>query len=91
MSKKFEIIQFVLLVIMEKRSLFNTKDCRTCKIIRSFILAVLMLGLMALLVGDKMHYLRFITIDLIGVTIIVSGACLFFVKLYLWKKEQASK
>ena len=76
---------------MEKSSFFNTKDCRTCKIIRSFIVAVAMLGLMALLVGDKMHYLRFITIDLIGVTIVVGGACLFFVKLYLWKKEQRSK
>ena len=76
---------------MEKRSFFSAKDCRTCKIIRSFILAVAMLGLMALLVGDKMHYLRFITTDLIGVTIMVGGACLFFLKLYLWKKEQGSK
>ena len=76
---------------MEKSPFFNAKDCRTCKIIRSFILAVAMLGLMTLLAGDKMHYLRFITIDLIGFTIIVGGACLFFVKLYLWKKEQGSK
>ena len=50
-----------------------------------------MLGIMALLVGDKMHYLQFITIDRIGVTIIVCGTCLFFVKLYLWKKERGSK
>ena len=76
---------------MERNSFFNAKDCRTCKIIRSFILAVAMLGLMALLVGDKMHYLRFITTDLIGVTLMVSGAFLFFVKLYLWKREQGSK
>ena len=55
--------------------------CVKCKVIRSFILCVLMLMVLGFVLGEDAVYLRFITAELAAVVILVGGFLLFIWKL----------
>ncbi len=71
----------------------NTPEgpCFTCRLIRSFILATLMLIILGLVASDRLHLLNFISTELIAAIIMVLGLLLFLFKLWQWKKDKIEK
>ena len=65
--------------------------CFTCRLIRSFVMATVMLIVLGLVASDRLHLLSFISTDLIAAIIIVSGLILFVFKLWQWKTDKAEK
>jgi len=65
--------------------------CFACKVIRSFILAAIMLLVLGLLASEKMHYLTFISTDLIATIILIAGSLLFVFKLWIWLRDRNPK
>ena len=64
----------------KKRS--NMQNCRTCLIIRYFLISVLFLVMLGLIFTDKTHYLSFIKTDFVAYLIIPIGMMIFFSKLF---------
>ena len=71
----------------------NTAEgpCFTCRLIRSFILATIMLIILGLVASDRLHLLNFISTELIAAIIMVLGLLLFLFKLWQWKKDKMEK
>ena len=65
--------------------------CFACRLIRSFIMATVMLIILGLVASDKLHLLTFISTDLIAIIILVSGLILFLFKLWQWKTGVTEK
>ena len=71
----------------------NTPEgpCFTCRLIRSFILATIMLIILGLVASDRLYLLNFISTELIATIIMVLGFILFLFKLWQWKKDKIEK
>ena len=65
--------------------------CFTCRLIRSFIMATVMLIILGLVASDKLYVLTFISTDLIAIIILVSGLILFLFKFWQWKTNGTKK
>ena len=65
--------------------------CFACKVIRSFILAAIMLLVLGLLASEKMHYLNFITTEIVATIILTLGSLMFLGKLWLWLRSRKPK
>ena len=65
--------------------------CFTCRLIRSFILATVMLIILGLVASDRLYLMSFISTELIAVIIMVLGLILFLFKLWQWKKDNIEK
>ena len=65
--------------------------CFACRLIRSFIMATVMLIILGLIASDKLYLLKFISTDLIAMIILVSGLILFLFKLWQWKTGATKK
>ena len=65
--------------------------CFACRLIRSFIMATVMLIILGLVASDKLYLLTFISTDLIAMIILVSGLILFLFKLWQWKISTTKK
>ena len=65
--------------------------CFACRLIRSFIMATVMLIILGLIASDKLYLLTFISTDLIAMIILVSGLILFLFKLWKWKTSVTKK
>ena len=65
--------------------------CFACRLIRSFIMATVMLIILGLVASDKLYLLTFISTDLIAMIILVSGLILFLFKLWQWKTGETKK
>ena len=65
--------------------------CFTCRLIRSFVMATVMLIVLGLVASDRLHLLAFISTDLIAGFIILSGVILFLFKLWQWKRDKIEK
>ena len=64
--------------------------CVKCRVIRSFILCVLMLLVLGFLLGDDAAYFKFLTPDIAAFIIIGGGTVLFIWKIlehYFFKKN----
>ncbi len=75
----------------EKSLKAKTKICRTCIVIRMFILAMLVLVITGLLARDKMHHLSFLTTWNVAIAIMIFGTISFIVKYIFWKLENKNK
>jgi disulfide bond formation protein DsbB len=75
----------------EKESLSVSKICRTCIVIRMFIIAMLILVITGLLAKDKMHHLSFLTTWNVAIAIMIFGSISFIIKFIFWKLENKSK
>ena len=62
--------------------------CFTCRLIRSFIMATVMLIILGLVASDRLHLMSFISTELIATIIMVLGLILFLFKLWQWKKDK---
>ena len=71
----------------------NTPEgpCFTCRLIRSFILATVMLIILGLVASDRLYLLNFISTELIAAIIMVLGFLLFLFKLWQWKTDKIEK
>ena len=71
----------------------NTPEgpCFTCRLIRSFILATVMLLILGLVASDRLYLVNFISTELIAAIIMVLGLLLFLFKLWQWKKDKIEK
>ena len=67
----------------------NTKKvCRTCMVIRIFVLAMLVLVIVGLLAREQMSYLSFISTWNVAIAIMIFGILSFIIKFILWKIEE---
>ena len=71
----------------------NTPEgpCFTCRLIRSFILATVVLIILGLVASDRLYLVNFISTELIATIIMVLGFLLFLFKLWQWKKDKIEK
>ena len=71
----------------------NTPEgpCFACRLIRSFILATVMLIILGLVASDRLYLVNFISTELIAAIIMVLGFLLFLFKLWQWKKDKIEK
>ena len=71
----------------------NTPEgpCFTCRLIRSFIMATVMLIVLGLVASDRLYLLTFISTDLIAGLILLFGLILFLFKLWQWKRDKIEK
>ena len=65
--------------------------CFTCRLIRSFIMATVMLIVLGLVASDRLHLLAFISTDLIAAIVIAFGLILFLFKFWQWKTDKNKK
>jgi disulfide bond formation protein DsbB len=82
-----------LAVITLSRSTPQRKaGCQRCRIIRFFMLTVLMMVVLGLLASDKLHVLQEVTTARVAMVIWIIGGVGFFVKLFiwLWQRKQDS-
>ena len=66
----------------------SKKVCRTCMVIRIFVLAMLILVIVGLLAREKMSYLSFISTWNVAIAIMIFGILSFIIKFILWKLEE---
>ena len=71
--------------MLQTRTDVKALPCERCRIIRSFIIFVFMLVLLAVVAGDKLTYLNFLDAELFAALIMVVGGVGFVVKLVHWK------
>ena len=64
------------------------KICRTCMVIRMFMLAMLVLVIVGLLAREQMRYLSFITTWNVAIAIMIFGILSFIINFILWKLEE---
>ena len=71
----------------------NTPEgpCFACRLIRSFILATVMLVILGLVASDRLYLITFISTELIALIIMVLGLILFLFKLWQWKTDRVEK
>ena len=69
----------------------KTKICRTCIVIRMFVLAMLVLVITGLLARDKVQHLSFLTTWNVAIAIMIFGTISFIVKFIFWKLENKNK
>ena len=67
------------------RTNVKSGPCHRCSIIRSFVLFTFMIIILALVGGDRLAVIDFLTPAWFATAIIVVGVCGFFVKLISWK------
>ena len=71
--------------MLQTRTDVKAVPCERCRIIRSFIMFVIMLVLLALVAGDKLAYLNFLDAKFFATIIMVVGGLGLIVKLVYWK------
>ena len=71
--------------MLQTRTDVKAVPCERCRIIRSFIMFVIMLVLLALVAGDKLTYLQFLDAEFFAALIVVAGGAGFIVKLVYWR------
>ena len=64
------------------------KICRTCVVIRFFIIAMLLLLIVAILAKDQMQHLSFLTTWKVAIAIMAFGSISFLIKFLFWKLEK---
>ena len=68
----------------------QSPKCQNCRIIRFFLLSVLLITLLAFIKIDKLHYLKIVTPQNAAIVIISLGLIMFLIKLakYFLEKNQ---
>ena len=71
----------------------NTPEgpCFTCKLIRSFVMATVMLIVLGLVASDRLYLINFISAELVAAIILFLGLILFLFKLWQWKTDKIEK
>ena len=75
----------------ERKPSSESKICRTCIVIRVFIMAMLILVIIGLLAKDKMHHLSFLKPWNVAIAIMLFGSISFIIKIIFWRLETKNK
>ena len=75
----------------ERKPSSVSKICRTCIVIRMFIIAMLVLVIIGLLAKDKMYHLSFLTTWNVAIAIMLFGSISFIIKIIFWRLETKNK
>ena len=65
--------------------------CFACRLIRSFVMATVMLIVLGLVASDRLYLLKFISTDLVAGLILLFGLILFLFKVWQWKRDKVEK
>ena len=76
--------------MLQTRTDVKPEPCERCRIIRSFILFVFMLVLVALVSGESLTFLGFLSAEFFAALIMISGTIGFIAKLVQWKFSRRS-
>ena len=71
--------------MLQTRTDVKATSCERCRIIRSFIMFVVMLVLLALVADDKLAYLNVLTAEFFAALIMIIGTASFIIKLLHWR------
>ncbi len=71
--------------MLQTRTDVKAVPCERCRIIKSFIMFVIMLVLLAIVGGDKLSYFKVLSADFFAILIMLIGGLGFVVKLIHWK------
>ena len=71
--------------------MFKNTNCKNCKIIRFFLLAVFIIILISLIQKDKLHYLSFVTPENAAIVILVGGTFIFIGKVLKYMANKKNK
>ena len=71
--------------------MFNNTNCRNCRIIRYFLLAVFIIVLISLIQKDKLHYLSFVTPENAAIVILIGGMFIFIGKVLKYMANKKNK
>ena len=71
--------------MLQTRTDVKALPCERCRIIRSFIMFVFMLVLLAVIAGDKLAYLNFLDAEFFAALIMVVGGGGFIAKVVYWR------
>ena len=69
--------------MLQTRTDVKAVPCERCRIIRSFIMFVIMLVLLALVAGDKLAYLNFLNAEFFAALIMIVGGVGFISSLFI--------
>ena len=69
-----------------KKNLGET--CRSCAIIRTFIILVICIVVFGILFSDKLHHLSFVTPWSVAYLILIFGTISFIIKLLIYKLKK---
>ena len=69
----------------------KTQVCRQCLLIRYFIATAVAVVLLALIAGENTKFLGMFTPERASVAIVLGGALMASVKIWLWRREMSEK
>ena len=69
----------------------KTQVCRQCLLTRYFIATAVALVLLALIAGENTKFLGMFTPERASVAIVLGGALMASVKIWLWRREMSEK
>ena len=69
----------------------QTQVCSQCLVIRYFIATVIAAVLLALIAGENTKFLGMFTPERASVAIVLGGALMASIKIWLWRREMNEK
>ena len=79
------------MLTLSKQTPKRGSTCKTCMVVRMFVIAAILVAAFTIVADDKMHMLASITPMHAALAIIAIGIAGFVVKLLVWRREQAEK
>ena len=76
------------MLTLSKQTPKRGSTCQTCMVVRTFVIAAILVAAFTIVADDKMHILSSVTPMHAGLAIIAIGITGFLVKLLLWRLEQ---
>ncbi len=64
------------------------EECKSCRIIRTFIILVICVVVFGILFSEKLHYLSFVTPSSAAYAILIIGSIGFIAKLLFYKLKK---
>ena len=77
------------MLTLSKQTPKRGSTCKTCMVVRMFVVAAIMLAAFTIVANDRMHILASITPMHAALAVIAIGMAGFVVKLLVWRREQA--
>jgi len=76
------------MLTLSKQTPKRGSTCQTCMVVRTFVIAAILVAAFTIVADDKMHILSSVTPMHAALAIIAIGLTGFAVKLLLWRLEQ---
>ena len=77
------------MLTLSKQTPKRGSTCRTCMVVRMFVVAAILVAAFIIVADDRMHILASVTPMHAALAVIAIGLTGFVVKLLAWRREQA--